>query len=233
MAVDERDDHQESTPREAELQKQIDGLQSQVTDMQKAREAAENPELTSEVQSLKEKLGEHSKQLEQSAEKLNQLQTENATLRDQNKASNAASNKKRRFNARVRPMGNLDTPSTREGNTNESTPREAELQKQIDGLQSQMTDMQKAREAAENPELTSEVQSLKEKLGDHSKQLEPSAEKLNQLQTENATLRDQNKASNAASNKKRPLNARVRPMGNLDTPSTGEGNTNVTSAAGA
>ena len=118
MAVDERDDHQESTPREAELQKQIDGLQTQMTDMQKAREAAENPELTSEVQSLKEKLGEHSKQLEQSAEKLNQLQTENATLRDQNKASNAASNKKRPFNARVRPMGNLDTPSTGEGNTN-------------------------------------------------------------------------------------------------------------------
>ena len=50
--------------------------------MQKAREAAENPELTSEVQSLKEKLSEHSKQLEQSAENLNQIQTENATLRD-------------------------------------------------------------------------------------------------------------------------------------------------------
>ena len=45
--------------------------------MHKAREAAENPELTVDF----------------------------------------LSNKKRRFNARVRPMGNLDTPSTGEGNT--------------------------------------------------------------------------------------------------------------------
>ncbi|KAH0942718.1 LOW QUALITY PROTEIN: hypothetical protein HID58_002355, partial [Brassica napus] len=77
-----------------------------------------NPDLSSEVQSLNEKLGEHSKQLELSAEKLNQLQTENAALRDQNKAPNTASNKKRRFNTRVRPMGSLSTPNTGEGTTN-------------------------------------------------------------------------------------------------------------------
>ncbi|KAH0917484.1 hypothetical protein HID58_025144 [Brassica napus] len=76
-------------------------MANQVTDLHKAWETTENPELSSEVQSLKEKLGEHSKQLELSAEKLNQLQMENAALRDKNKAPNTASNKKRRFNTRV------------------------------------------------------------------------------------------------------------------------------------
>ncbi|KAF3544350.1 hypothetical protein DY000_02007715 [Brassica cretica] len=50
----------------------------------------ENPELSSEVQSLKEKLDEHFKQLEQSAEKLSQLESENLTLRDENQALNTA-----------------------------------------------------------------------------------------------------------------------------------------------
>ncbi|KAF3544848.1 hypothetical protein DY000_02007617 [Brassica cretica] len=70
-----------------------------------------------EVQSLKEKLDEHSKQLEQSAEKLSQLQSENTVLRDQNQARNTAGNKKRRFNTQVRPMGNLNTPNSREDAT--------------------------------------------------------------------------------------------------------------------
>ncbi|KAG5414853.1 hypothetical protein IGI04_002420 [Brassica rapa subsp. trilocularis] len=61
--------------------------------------------------------------------------------------------------------------------------------------------------------------------------LELSAEKLNQLQTENAALRDQNKAPNTASNKKRRFNTRVRPMGSLSTPNTGEGTTNATPAS--
>ncbi|KAF2572595.1 hypothetical protein F2Q70_00003596 [Brassica cretica] len=77
MAVDEQDNPSESTSREAELQRQLDGLQSQVTDLHKAREATKNLELSSEVQRLKEKLDEHSKQLEQSAEKLTQLESEN------------------------------------------------------------------------------------------------------------------------------------------------------------
>ncbi|KAF2616605.1 hypothetical protein F2Q68_00039999 [Brassica cretica] len=64
-----------------------------------------------------EKLDEHSKQLEQSAEKLSQLQTENTVLRDQNQALNATSNKKRRFNTRIWPMGNLNTPNSGEGTT--------------------------------------------------------------------------------------------------------------------
>ncbi|KAF2574552.1 hypothetical protein F2Q70_00003577 [Brassica cretica] len=62
MAVDEQDNPSQSTPREAELQRQLDGLQSQVTDLHKAREATENLELSSEVQRLKEKLDEHSPQ---------------------------------------------------------------------------------------------------------------------------------------------------------------------------
>ncbi|KAH0906069.1 LOW QUALITY PROTEIN: hypothetical protein HID58_037896, partial [Brassica napus] len=86
----------ETAQTTAELQKQIDGLQIQITDMHRARETTgENPNLSSEVQSLKEKLDEHSKQLEQSAEKLSQLQSENSVLQDQNQALNTAGNKKR------------------------------------------------------------------------------------------------------------------------------------------
>ncbi|KAH0853595.1 hypothetical protein HID58_093060 [Brassica napus] len=81
----------EATLREAELRRQLDGIQSQVTELNIARiEVAENPELYSEVQSLKEKFDEHSKQLEQSAEKLSQLVSENLTLRDENQALNTA-----------------------------------------------------------------------------------------------------------------------------------------------
>ncbi|KAH0939080.1 hypothetical protein HID58_006541 [Brassica napus] len=59
-------------------------MQSQITEMNRTQEATEeNPNLSSKVQSLKEKLEEHSKQLEQSAEKLSQLQPENTFLRDQ------------------------------------------------------------------------------------------------------------------------------------------------------
>ena len=101
MAVDEQDNPSESTPREAELQRQLDGLQSQVTDLHKAREATENLELSSEVQCLKEKLDEHSKQQEQSAEKLTQLESENLVLGDKNQALNMASNKKRCFRTQV------------------------------------------------------------------------------------------------------------------------------------
>ncbi|KAF2553168.1 hypothetical protein F2Q68_00034027 [Brassica cretica] len=61
----------QATPREAVLQKQLDGLQCQVTELNGAREeVVENPELSSEVQSLNENLDVHSKQLEHSAEKL-------------------------------------------------------------------------------------------------------------------------------------------------------------------
>ncbi|KAH0926454.1 hypothetical protein HID58_018710, partial [Brassica napus] len=74
MVVDEQEELPEATQREVELQRQIDGLQSQ-------------------------KLNEHSKQLEQSAEKLSQLESENLNLRDENQALNMASNKKGRFRA--------------------------------------------------------------------------------------------------------------------------------------
>ncbi|KAF2552972.1 hypothetical protein F2Q68_00034431 [Brassica cretica] len=60
MAVDEQDNLLESTPREAKLQRQLDGLQIQVTDLHKARGAIENPDLSSKVLSLREKLDEHS-----------------------------------------------------------------------------------------------------------------------------------------------------------------------------
>ncbi|KAH0867139.1 hypothetical protein HID58_074161, partial [Brassica napus] len=196
MAVDEQDNPSESTPREAELQRQLDGLQSQVTDLHKAREATENLELSSEVQCLKEKLDEHSKQQEQSAEKLTQLESENLEGTNLNYVTMA--------------VDEQDNPS-------ESTPREAELQRQLDGLQSQ------AREATENLVLSSVVQCLEEKLDEHSKQLEQSAEKLTQLESENLVLRDKNQALNIASNKKCLFRTQVRSIPSLDTPNTAGG----------
>ncbi|KAL0815695.1 hypothetical protein Bca101_072139 [Brassica carinata] len=109
MAVDEQNELPEATQREAELQRQLDGLKIQVTELHKSWDET-NPELSSEVQSLKEKLNEHSKQLEQSTEKLSQLESENLNLRDENQALNTASNKKRRFRTQIRPMPTLETP---------------------------------------------------------------------------------------------------------------------------
>ena len=79
--------------------------------MNRTREE-KNPKLSSEFQILKEKLNEHSKQLEQSAEKLSQLEWENLILQDENQALNMVSNKKRRFWTQVRPMPTLETPNS-------------------------------------------------------------------------------------------------------------------------
>ncbi|KAF3600524.1 hypothetical protein F2Q69_00034969 [Brassica cretica] len=118
MTVDEHNEPSDVAQRVAEIQKKVDVMQSQITEMNRTREATgENLNLSSEVQSLKEKLDEHSKQLEQSAEKISQLQSENTVLQDQNQARNTAVNKKRRFNTQVRPMGNLNTPNSGEGAT--------------------------------------------------------------------------------------------------------------------
>ncbi|KAF2618337.1 hypothetical protein F2Q68_00038659 [Brassica cretica] len=92
MAVDEQDELPKDTPREAELQRQLDSIQSQATELNRVRvEVTENPEVSSEIHSLKEKLDEHSKQLEQSAVKLSQLESENINLRDKNRTLNTAS----------------------------------------------------------------------------------------------------------------------------------------------
>ncbi|KAF2577198.1 hypothetical protein F2Q70_00011505 [Brassica cretica] len=118
MTVDEHNEPSDDAQRVAELQKQVDGMQSQITEMNRTQEATEeNPNLSSEVQSLKEKLDEYPKQLEQSAENLSQLQSENTVLRDQNQARSMAGNKKRRFNTQVRPMRNINTPNSGEGTT--------------------------------------------------------------------------------------------------------------------
>ncbi|KAF2540091.1 hypothetical protein F2Q68_00030977 [Brassica cretica] len=62
MTVDEHKEPSDDAQRVAELQKQVDGMKSQITEMNRTREATgENPNLSSEVQSLKEKLDEHSK----------------------------------------------------------------------------------------------------------------------------------------------------------------------------
>ncbi|KAF3581099.1 hypothetical protein DY000_02030650 [Brassica cretica] len=123
MAVDEQTELPEATPREAKLQTQLDGIQSQITELNRTREEVmENPELSSEVQSLKEKLDEHSKKLEQSAEKLSQLESENLTLRDGNQALNTTINKKHRFRAQSQPMPTLETPNS---GTNATLPHTA------------------------------------------------------------------------------------------------------------
>ncbi|KAH0862794.1 hypothetical protein HID58_080005 [Brassica napus] len=79
MAVDEQNELPEATQREAELKRQFDGLQSQLTELHRARE-----------ESMNEKPDKHSKKLEQSAEKLSQLEPKNLTLRDENQALNTA-----------------------------------------------------------------------------------------------------------------------------------------------
>ncbi|KAL0649876.1 hypothetical protein Bca4012_092567 [Brassica carinata] len=114
IAVDEQNELPEATQREPELQRQLDSLQSQVIELHKTREET-NPELSSEVQSLKEKFNEQSKRLEQSAEKLSQLESENLNLRDENQALNTESNKKRRFRAQIKPMPTLETPNSGTG----------------------------------------------------------------------------------------------------------------------
>ncbi|KAF3582747.1 hypothetical protein DY000_02031518 [Brassica cretica] len=86
----------------------------QVTGLHRTREET-NPELSSEFQILVEKINDHSKQLEQSAKNLSQLESENLTLRDENQALNMASNKKRRFRTQVRPMSTLETPNSGTG----------------------------------------------------------------------------------------------------------------------
>ncbi|KAH0884138.1 hypothetical protein HID58_060234 [Brassica napus] len=75
MTVGEHDgESPEASQTTAELQKQIDSLQGQITDIHRTQETTgEISNLSSEVQSLKEKLDEHSKQLELSAEKFSQL----------------------------------------------------------------------------------------------------------------------------------------------------------------
>lgn len=79
MAIKEHDEQPQATPREFELQTRLDVLQ--LTELKKAQVTVrENPELLSEVQSLKEKLGEHTNQLGKSAEKLSQLEDENLVL---------------------------------------------------------------------------------------------------------------------------------------------------------
>ncbi|KAF3510461.1 hypothetical protein F2Q69_00006639 [Brassica cretica] len=121
--MDKQNELPEATQREAEIQRQLDGLQKR-REAQPARigepnplvlgknTLEANPELSLEFQSLKEKLNEHSKQLEQSAEKLSQLESENLSLRDENQALNTKSNKKRRFRSQVHPMPTLETPNS-------------------------------------------------------------------------------------------------------------------------
>ena len=99
-----------SYPEWNRVAKRLDALQDQVIELHKARETAvENPELLSEVQGLKYKLDEHSKQLDESAEKLGALEAKNLVLRNENQALNTTSNKRRRLRTQVWSMHSLNT----------------------------------------------------------------------------------------------------------------------------
>ncbi|KAG5375846.1 hypothetical protein IGI04_040442 [Brassica rapa subsp. trilocularis] len=74
------------------------GLQSQVTELHRAQE-----------------------ELEQSAEKLNQLESENLVLRVENQSLNTASNKKRRLQTQIRSMPTLETPNSKGDTTRPPT----------------------------------------------------------------------------------------------------------------
>lgn len=78
MATNEQDKLLPATLREIELQTQLGALQSQVTELHKAQDtAAKYPKLLSEDQNLKDRLGEHSKLLEESTKNLSQFEAEN------------------------------------------------------------------------------------------------------------------------------------------------------------
>ncbi|KAF3554689.1 hypothetical protein F2Q69_00013408 [Brassica cretica] len=62
--------------------------------------------------------------------------------------------------------------------------------------------------------------------------LEPSAEKLSQLKSDNLTLRDENQSLNAASNKKRRFRTQARPMPTLEKPNSETGKNLPTTAPG-
>ena len=101
----------EATPREVELLNQLEALQSQITDLHKVQETMPGGhELLQEVQTLKDQLGEHSKQLQQSAEKLDAMEAENLVLQQENQTLGATGNKRKQFRAKVRPMASLSTP---------------------------------------------------------------------------------------------------------------------------
>ncbi|XP_056843226.1 uncharacterized protein LOC130495750 [Raphanus sativus] len=111
MALDDDTNQAEMTPREIELLNRLEILQSQVTDLHKARETTPGGhELLLEVQTLKDQLGEHSKQLLQSAEKLDAMEAENLVLRQENQTLGKTNNKRKRFRTKVRPMASLNTP---------------------------------------------------------------------------------------------------------------------------
>ncbi|XP_056864071.1 uncharacterized protein LOC130511209 [Raphanus sativus] len=101
----------EMTPREIELLNRLEILQSQVTDLHKNRETTPGGhELLLEVQTQKDQLGEHSKQLQQSAGKLDAMEAENLVLRQENQTLGETSKKRKRFRTKVRPMASLNTP---------------------------------------------------------------------------------------------------------------------------
>ncbi|KAF2552901.1 hypothetical protein F2Q68_00034494 [Brassica cretica] len=95
MAIEDTDEHVKATPREIDLHAQLDALHNQVTELLKAWETiTEGPKLLSEVQNLKATLGTHSKQLEQSAEKLSQIEVEYLVIRDENEALDTTGKKR-------------------------------------------------------------------------------------------------------------------------------------------
>ena len=85
MTESEHNEQPLATSVKTELRAQIAALKSKVTEWYTDWESntpMDNPELLSEVQVLKNKMDEHSKLLEQSVEKLSQLEAVNLVFRE-------------------------------------------------------------------------------------------------------------------------------------------------------
>lgn len=85
MATDKPKNLSESTPRVTGLQRQLDGLHSQVTNLFKAWEATQNLGLPPKIQSMEEQPDERSKQPEQSQEEFIQSDPRDHILPDEDR----------------------------------------------------------------------------------------------------------------------------------------------------
>ncbi|KAH0853917.1 hypothetical protein HID58_073920 [Brassica napus] len=185
----------EATPREVELLNRLEALQSQITDLHKVQETMPGGhELLQEVQTLKDQLGEHSKQLQQSAEKLDAMEAENLVLPQENQTLGATGKKWKRFRAKVRPMASLITPRNDGGTSRQPAaagdgPDSRETARDATRLfRVRSPTSIKFKKPCLEVTLLQEVQTLKDQLGEHSKQLQQSAEKLDAMEAENLVL---------------------------------------------
>lgn len=94
------------------------------TTQENSKPPTDNHVIISEIQTLKEKMEEYSKQLNQSVQKLLQLKPNNLILREENSALSIAGKKQRRFQTQFQHMQPLGTPAERDNTILWATPLE-------------------------------------------------------------------------------------------------------------